>query len=133
MKAEIRHQKRYKRHRRIRAKISGTSKIPRLCVFRSNLHIYAQLIDDEKGKVIITASDRELEVKPKKEKIKTEKSGEKKKLSGKEVIAYAVGKLVAEKAIKNKIEKIVFDKGGYVYHGRVKTLADGARDGGLKF
>lgn len=133
MKAETRHQKRYKRHRRIRAKISGTSKIPRLCVFRSNLHIYAQLIDDEKGKVIITASDRELEVKPKKERIKTEKSEEKKKLSGKEVIAYAVGKLVAEKAIKNKIEKIVFDKGGYAYHGRVKTLADGAREGGLKF
>jgi len=133
MKSEIKHQKRDKRHRRIRIKISGTSKIPRLCVFRSNLHIYAQLIDDEKRKIILTAGDRELKIKPKKGDIKTEKPGGKKQLSGKSAIAYAVGKLIAEKAIKNKIEKVIFDKGGYAYHGRVEGLAEGARAGGLKF
>lgn len=133
MKAEIKQQKRYKRHRRLRARISGTSKVPRLCVFRSNLHIYAQLINDEKEKIIIAVSDRELKARPKKENIEIEKAGGKKQLSAKLAIAYMVGKLIAEKALENKIERIVFDKGGYAYHGRVEALADGARDGGLKF
>jgi len=120
-----RQKKRYRRHRRIRAKIFGSAKIPRLCVFRSAKHIYAQLIDDEKGNTLLAASDLEIE-KQKKKKTKTE-------------IAFEVGKLLAEKALKTRsargplIEKIVFDRGGYKYHGRVKALAEGAREGGLIF
>lgn len=112
-------EKRYRRHKRIRAKVFGTSKVPRLVVFRSNKHIYAQLIDDEKGKTIAAASD--LELKTKRKKIsKIDKASE-------------VGKLVAKKAIDKKITKVVFDRGGYAYHGRVKAVAEGAREGGLKF
>ena len=118
-------EKRYRRHRRVRAKIKGTAKVPRLCVFRSNKHIYAQLIDDEKGKTLISASD--LDIKSK----KTEKT--QKPLSGKEAIAYRVGQILAKKALEKKFEKVVFDRGGYKYHGRVKALAEGAREGGLKF
>lgn len=113
--------KRDRRHKRIRSKIRGTGKIPRLCVFRSNKHIYGQLIDDEKNKTLIVASDLEIKKKPNK----------------KSEIAAEVGKLIAEKA-KNlpagkQIEKVAFDRGGYKYHGRVKSLAEGARKGGLKF
>ncbi len=104
------------RHKRVRAKIIGTKEIPRLCVFRSNKHIYAQLIDDEKGKTLVSVKDVEIKKKNK----KTE-------------LAFEVGKLIAKKAIEKKIEKIVFDRAGYQYHGRVKSLADGAREGGLKF
>ncbi len=111
--------KRYRRHKRVRAKIFGTAKKPRLCVFRSAKHIYAQLIDDEKGQTIISASDLELK-KSKKQKTKREK-------------ALEVGKIIAQKAQDMKIEKVVFDRGGYKYHGMVKALADGAREGGLKF
>ena len=111
-------QKRYRRHKRVRAKIFGTSRVPRLCVFRSYRHIYAQLIDDEKGRTLAVASD--LELKTKKQKTKTEKASE-------------VGKLIAQKAISKKILKAVFDRGGYNYHGRVKAVAEGAREGGLKF
>jgi len=110
-------QKRYRRHRRVRAKIKGTAKVPRLCVFRSSKNIYAQVIDDEKGKTLASASD--LEIKKKKDK--------------KAVLATKVGNLIAKKAIEKKINKVVFDRGGYKYHGRVKALAEGARDGGLKF
>jgi len=112
-------QKRYRRHRRVRARIKGTAKRPRLCVFRSAKHIYAQLIDDEKGRTIAAASNGELK-KSKKLKIKKAK-------------AFEVGKLIAEKAKAKKIEEVVFDRGGYQYHGRVKALAEGAREGGLKF
>ncbi len=118
MDPKIKRQKKERRHRRIRAKISGTAERPRLCVFCSNKHTYAQLIDDEKGKTIISAKDTELKIKGKK---------------GKTAIAFEVGKLIAEKAIKNKINKVVFDRGGYIYHGRVKSLAEGAREGGLIF
>lgn len=112
-------EKRYRRHKRIRAKIKGTSKVPRLCVFRSHRHIYAQLIDDEKGRTLAVASD--LELKTKKKKItKVDKASE-------------VGKLIAQKAISKKILKVVFDRAGYNYHGRVKAVAEGAREGGLKF
>lgn len=123
--------KRQRRHRRVRSKIKGTSKIPRLCVFRSNKHVYGQLIDDEKGKTLISASD--LEIKPKKTQKRTQKNA-------KIEIAKEVGKLLAKKAIDlpagkagKKIEKIVFDRGGYKYHGRIKALAEGAREGGLNF
>lgn len=105
--------KRNRRHKRVRAKIFGTARRPRLCVFKSNQHIYAQLIDDEKGKTLVAASDLEIK-----------KSAEKTK---------ELGKLIAEKAKVKKIEKVVFDRGGYKYHGRVKALAEGAREGGLNF
>lgn len=111
-------EKRYRRHKRVRAKIFGTAKVPRLCVFRSAKHIYAQLIDDERGRTLVSASD--LELKTKKRRTKTEKAKE-------------VGKLIAKKAVDKKIVKVVFDRGGYKYHGRVKDLAEGAREGGLKF
>lgn len=107
--------KRKKRHKRVRAKIKGTAKVPRLCVFRSHKHIYGQLIDDEKGKTILSVSDKEVKAK---NKIETAKE---------------VGKTLAQKAVEKKIKKIVFDRGGYKYHGRVKALAEGAREGGLKF
>lgn len=119
MKTKIKREKRRRRHRRIRAKIFGTATRPRLCVFRSLKHIYCQLIDDEKGKTLIAASDLELK-KTKKKRTKKEK-------------AFGVGKLIAEKALKKKITQVVFDRGGYAYHGRVKALAEGAREGGLQF
>ncbi len=113
-------EKRYRRHKRIRAKVIGKSDVPRLCVFRSNNHIYAQLIDDQKGVVISAASDKE---------IKKDKGSKKRKTE----LAFETGKLIAQKARERKIEKIIFDRAGYKYHGRVKALAEGARKGGLKF
>lgn len=115
---------RTRRHKRVRAKVSGTINKPRLCVFRSNKHVYASLIDDEKGITLLTANDKE---------IKKTKAEKEEKISGKVAISFKVGELIAQKALKNKIEKVVFDRGGYKYHGRVKALADGARKGGLKF
>ncbi len=121
-------EKKIRRHKRVRAKVSGTKEVPRLCVFRSNRHIYAQIIDDEKGATIIAAQEKE---------IKKPNSGAGRnsppELRGKTALAYAVGKLVAEKALEKKIKKVVFDRAGYKYHGRVKALAQGARDAGLKF
>lgn len=123
-------QKRYRRHKRIRARVKGTSKRPRLCVFRSPRHIYAQLIDDERGMTIVSASDQKLNL-----KVENQKIGEKKEnnRSGKIGIAYEVGRLIAEKALHNGIKEVVFDRGGFMYHGRIKAVADGARDNGLKF
>ena len=113
--------KRQRRHRRVRAKISGTIKVPRLCIFRSNKYIYAQLIDDEKNKVLISASD-----------IKSKSIANKK--TGKKIdSAKAAGQLLAKKALDKKIKKVVFDRGGYKYHGRVRAVAEGAREGGLEF
>jgi len=89
--------------------------VPRFCVTRTNTHIYAQLIDDEKGHTMVTAGDKDI------------KKGKKTE------IAIEVGKLLAEKAKEKKIEKVVFDRGGYRYHGRIKAVAEGAREGGLKF
>lgn len=127
MRKEIKQEKRYRRHKRVRAKIFGTARRPRFCVFRSARHIYAQLIDDEKGRTILAASDLELG-----RKVKTIE-GKKEKKTGKIAAAFELGKLIAQKALKKKIEKVVFDRGGYKYHGRVKALAEGARTGGLKF
>jgi large subunit ribosomal protein L18 len=118
-------EKRKKRHRKTRSKIYGTLKIPRLCVFRSANHIYCQLIDDQKGETILSANDFEIE-----EKKKGKKDDN---YSGKVAIAFNVGKLIAEKAKEKKIKKVVFDKGGFNYHGRVEALAEGARKGGLEF
>jgi len=135
-------EKRYKKHRKIRAKIFGTAKRPRFCVFRSNKHIYAQLIDDVGRKTLVAASD--LELRGKKKTTKITKSSENKvitKLKGKEekrmtrkvTVAYEIGKLIAKKALQKKIERVVFDRGGYKYHGKIKALAEGAREEGLKF
>lgn len=118
MKKKTKRVKRNRRHKRVRAKIFGTEKKPRLCVFRSNKHIYAQLIDDEKGRTLAVASDLEL--------------NKKNKMTKKEK-AYEVGKLIAQKVQTKKIKRIVFDRGGYKYHGRVKEIAKGAREGGLEF
>lgn len=107
------------RHKRIRAKVSGTKTTPRFSVFRSNKRIYVQLVDDEKGKTLIAVSD--LMDKSK----KTKKS--------KMDIARGIGKLAAEKSLEKKITKVIFDRGGYKYHGRIKAVAEGAREGGLKF
>jgi large subunit ribosomal protein L18 len=103
---------------RIRKTVSGTSAAPRLSVYRSNKEIYAQLIDDTTGKTIVAASSRDKEIENKDNKSNT---------------AVAVGKLVAEKSIKAGVTKVTFDRGGYLYHGRVKSLAEGAREAGLKF
>ncbi|MDD5696669.1 MAG: 50S ribosomal protein L18 [Candidatus Pacebacteria bacterium] len=108
--------KRIKRHKRVRAKIKGDAKKPRLCVFRSSNHIYAQLIDDEKGKTLVAVNDLDVKSKDKKEGI-----------------ARQIGTLLAGKAKEKKIESVVFDRGGYKYHGRIKALAEGAREAGLKF
>lgn len=143
MDGKIKQQKRHRRHKRIRTKIFGTAKVPRFCVFRSAKHIYAQLIDDEKGKTLAAERDRELQsVKQKAKSVKQQLKTENLKLkeeeqeikrAGKIAIAYEVGKLIAGKVKEKKIEKVVFDRAGYKYHGRVKALAEGAREGGLKF
>ncbi|MDP1538623.1 MAG: 50S ribosomal protein L18 [bacterium] len=110
-------EKRHRRHKRIRAKVFGTADKPRLCVFRSEKHIYAQLINDEKAKTIVVSSDLEF----------------KKNRGTKINKAKEIGKLIAKKAKDLKIERVVFDRGGYKYHGRVRAVAEGAREGGLKF
>ncbi len=111
-------EKRDRIHSRIRKTISGTAERPRLCVFRSNKEIYAQLVDDLSGKTMLAASSRDKSV---------VKEGSKAEL------AKLVGKALAEKATNSGLEAVVFDRGGYLYHGRVKQLAEGAREGGLKF
>lgn len=116
-----RQEKRIRRHKRARFRIAGTKDRPRLCVFRSNQHVYAQLIDDERGKTLLSASDLDLK---KTAKVKNAKKSE---------VSLELGKLLAAKAVEKKIERVVFDRGGYKYHGVVKALADGAREGGLKF
>ena len=107
------------RHARVRNKVTGTSNVPRLNVFRSNNNIFAQIIDDEASKTLVSASsiDKELKLE-----------------NGSNVeAAKVVGKAIAEKATKAKITKVVFDRGGYLYHGRVKALAEAARENGLEF
>ena len=106
------------RHTRVRGKISGTAECPRLNVFRSLNHIYAQIIDDVKGVTLVSASSTEKDFGMN---------------GGNKEAARKVGALVAERALKNGIETVVFDRGGYIYHGRVQELAEGAREGGLKF
>ena len=109
---------RQKRHKRVRGKISGTAERPRLAVYRSNAHISAQIIDDVAGKTLVAAGTYEASF----EGIGSNKEA-----------AKAIGKLIAERAAEKGISEVVFDRGGYVYHGRVSELADGAREGGLKF
>lgn len=109
--------KRERRHLRVRKKISGTASCPRLNVFRSNAHIFAQIINDEKHETLVSTSSLQL---------KLEKGGN-------IDAAKTVGAEIAKLAKKAKIDKVVFDRGGYVYHGRVKALADSAREAGLEF
>ena len=108
---------RVRRHARVRAKISGTSEAPRLCVYRSNKNIEAQIIDDTKGVTLVSSSSMALKLE-----------------NGSNIeAAKAVGKDIAEKALAKKIKKVVFDRSGYIYHGRVKALAEAAREAGLDF
>ena len=117
IKKVSRNDMRKERHERVRSKIVGTKEVPRVCVFRSNTNIYAQIINDEEGITLVSAS-----------------SLENKGKNGSNVeAAKLVGASLAEKAKKNGITKVVFDRGGYLYHGRVKALADAARENGLEF
>ena len=109
---------RIKRHKRVRAKISGTAERPRLAVYRSSKNIYAQIIDDEKGVTLVAASSKEKDF-----------EGYGGNIEG----AKKVGEMIAKKAAKAKIAEVVFDRGGYVYHGRIQALAEAARENGLKF
>lgn len=119
IKKNDRNEVRKARHARVRAKVSGTGEIPRLNVFRSNSNIFAQIIDDEKGTTLVSASSIDKEL-----KLENGSNME---------AAKEVGKLIALRAKKAKINKVTFDRGGYLYHGRVKALADAARENGLEF
>ncbi len=112
---------RLRKHVRVRKKISGTPERPRLCVFRSARHIYAQIIDDVNNTTLVAASTLDEALKGKLA------------YSGNKAAAREVGKLIGNKAIEKGIKKVVFDRGGYIFHGRVKELADGAREAGLEF
>ena len=118
VKKTDRKMERARRHLRVRRKISGTAERPRLCIYRSNTNIYAQIIDDVAGNTLVAASTLDKEVKTKKSNIEAAKE---------------VGALIAKRAKEQKIENVVFDRGGYIYHGVVKELAEAAREGGLKF
>ena len=114
---ESKNEMRKRRHTRVRNKISGTAECPRLNVFRSNTQIFAQIIDDVKGTTLVSSSSVELKIKN----------------GGNAEGAALVGKDIAEKALKAKIKNVVFDRGGYLYHGRVQALAEAARENGLEF
>ena len=107
-----------RRHKRVRRKISGTAECPRLCVYRSNTNLYVQIIDDTVAKTLVSASTLDKEIKT--------------KHSNKEA-AKELGALIAKRALEKKIKNVVFDRGGYIYHGVVKELAEAAREGGLEF
>ncbi len=109
---------RVRRHERVRAKISGTAERPRLCVFRSNKNIAVQIVDDVAGNTLVAASTLDKEIKTKASNIEAAKE---------------VGELIAKRAIKAGIKNVVFDRGGYIYHGKVKALAEAAREAGLEF
>lgn len=109
---------RVRRHVRVRTKVSGTADRPRLCVYRSNTNLYVQIIDDTQGKTLVQASTMDKEIKT--------------KHANKEA-AKEIGALIAKRAIEKKIKTVVFDRGGYIYHGVVKELAEAAREGGLEF
>ena len=117
IKKESNNVARLRRHSRVRNKVSGTAEMPRLNVFRSNENIFVQIIDDTKGNTLVSSSSVELKLKN----------------GGNVEAAKLVGKDIAEKAKKDKIKKVVFDRGGYLYHGRVEALAEAARENGLEF
>ena len=118
VKKKDRKMERTRRHIRVRNKVSGTAERPRLCVFRSNSNLYAQIIDDVAGNTLVSCSTLDKSIKT--------------KHANKEA-AKEVGSMIAKKALEKKIDTVVFDRGGYIYHGVVKELAEAAREGGLKF
>jgi len=119
-KMKVEHRQRLKRH--IRLRLSGTTERPRLTVYRSIKHVYAQIVDDSAGKTVLSVSDVSKELKDQFRDVK-----------GQVALAKQVGKLIAQKAIAKNIKRVVFDRNGYLYHGVVKAMADGAREGGLEF
>ncbi len=121
LKAKSRQVNRKKRHRRVRTKLHGTPERPRLNVFRSSKHIYAQVIDDQSGETLVAASSLDPQLRS--------ELGH----GGNREAAHKVGALLANRAVEKGIKDVVFDRGGYLYHGRVKELADGAREAGLNF
>ncbi len=121
VRKESRQKIRVKKHRRMRNHLSGTTLRPRLAVFRSNNHMYAQIIDDTVGKTLVAASTLEKDVK-----------AEIEKTNNVDAAAY-VGTVIAKRAIEKGIKAVVFDRGGYIYHGKIKALADAAREAGLEF
>jgi len=121
VQTKLRQVNRKKRHRRVRTKVSGTAERPRLNVFRSSKHIYAQVIDDQAGETMVAASSIDSQMRSEL------------KHGGNREAARKVGELLAKRAVDKGIKDVVFDRGGYLYHGRVKELADGAREAGLKF
>lgn len=120
-KTELREQQRNRRHRRVRKRVRGSEQRPRLNVFRSNKHIYAQIIRDDVGRTLVAASTLDPAFKAEGGSTSTAEA------------ARAVGRLIGERALQAGIKTVVFDRGGYKYHGRVKALADGAREAGLEF
>lgn len=121
MKIKTGRERRIRRHLRVRKRVTGTSQRPRLCVFRSAKHIYAQVVDDASGRTLISASDLDTE-------LRAERDG-KQKIA----IAKVVGQVVGRRARDAGVTQVVFDRGGFQYHGRVKALADSAREAGLEF
>jgi len=118
-KPKSRNERRYRRHLRVRKRIVGTAERPRLVVYRSLKHTYAQLVDDDLGRTLVGVCDRSGDLERDK--------------AGKVGVARAVGILLAKRAASKGVKRVVFDRGGYLYHGRVKAVADGAREGGLEF
>jgi large subunit ribosomal protein L18 len=129
MAGESKNDIRLRIHKRIRQRVAGTEERPRLAIFRSLNHIYAQVIDDGKGHTLAAASSAEKKSADKKGAEKKGKIGSGGNVAG----AKEVGKLIAERAKEKGVSKVVFDRGGYLYHGRVKALAEAARQGGLEF
>lgn len=126
--------KRKRRHKRTRAKIKGTKAVPRLSLYRSNKHIYAQLINDRNGETLTQAKDQELKkVKLEVSKENFEEKFRDSKQASKTFQAYKVGRLLGQRAKEENIKEVKFDRSGYEYHGRVKALAEGAREAGLEF
>ena len=121
IKKPDRNKVRRRRHLRVRKKISGTTSRPRFCVFRSNANIYAQIIDDTTGNTLVSASSLDKDIKSKNA------------FGGNKDAAVEVGKLIAERALAKEIKDVVFDRSGYIFHGRVAALADAAREAGLNF
>lgn len=113
--------RRERRHRRVRARVRGTNAQPRLNVFRSARHIFAQIIDDSQGRTLVAASTLDADIRAQSARLKKTEE------------AKAVGKLLAQRAVAKGFKQVIFDRGGYQYHGRVKSLAEGAREGGLQF
>lgn len=141
IKKQYANQSRLRRHLRVRKRLAGTTERPRLCVFRSGNQIYAQIVDDAQGRTLVSASSRDADLAKVKATLKAPAEGEESPATAyrgieanrRVQIAYQVGSLLAERAKAAGLTRVVFDRGGYIYHGRVAALADGARKGGLDF